>query len=114
MPFALLSSATASSAKCNCSRPSWATGPVNGPSIAIDVEHFFDEVALAAFVVLALLELLELLLPQAATSSAISTAADRIIRNLIACDSSSGVVNCRPGRRAFRRGNTPRPETQPA
>src|ERR1700760_3252539 len=36
VPLASLSSLTASWAKCSCSRPTWATGPVNGPSMAID------------------------------------------------------------------------------
>src|SRR5215469_37443 len=44
--FAALSMDTASSAKCSCSWPSTATGPVSGPSMPIDVAH----VAAAAFV----------------------------------------------------------------
>src|SRR5215469_14383836 len=44
--LAALSIDSASSAKCNCSWPSTATGPVSGPSMPIDVAH----VEVAAFV----------------------------------------------------------------
>jgi len=74
--FAALSLATASSAKCYCSSPSAATGPVNGPSIAM----FAVQLPLLAEVeaepdALVLVVLLLLLLPQPTTTSVESSSA---------------------------------------
>src|ERR1035438_6151217 len=103
--FAALSSATANCAKCNCSSPTWATGPVNGPSIAIEATHLPPELPLAAALVLALalalaLLLLLLLLPQPAATSAVSATAAIETRNFIGMASSSGDpfrLSTRPG-----------------
>src|ERR1700759_517681 len=81
VPLAWLSILTASCAKCSCSRPTWATGPVNGPSMAIAAlqllpdEPLDDELAAAAALDAPdeLLELREL--PQPAATSAVSAAA---------------------------------------
>src|SRR5579875_617303 len=90
MPSDLLSLATASSAKCSCSSPSWATGPVNGPSIAIVALQLLPdppaalELALAAALALELAELLDdELLPQPAATSAVSAAAANVSRTFI-------------------------------
>src|ERR1700722_13253036 len=92
IPSDLLSLATASCAKCSCSRPTSATGPVNGPSIAIEALQGFVDAALAlerelgrpplAALALALLLLL-LLLPQPVAISAVSATATRIRRTFI-------------------------------
>src|ERR1700733_3604144 len=82
--FAALSLATANCAKCNCSRPTCATGPVNGPSIAIEAGHDFELPLLAAAVVelpLLLLELvLLLLLPQPPAINAVRAKAAKPMR----------------------------------
>src|SRR5215469_7953267 len=65
--LAALSMDAASSAKCSCSWPSTATGPVSGPSMPIDVAH----VAAAAFV-------LDPELPHPASTSAPSAVAAMI------------------------------------
>src|SRR5580700_1700886 len=80
--LAALSVATASSAKCSCSVPSGATGPVIGPSNPTDATHDFvlaDPLLLA----LLLLLLLLLLLPQPATASEPTAAAARTRRPFI-------------------------------
>src|ERR1700729_1616006 len=74
--LAALSSATASCAKCSCSRPTCATGPVSGPSIAIGAVHDFElpllEAAAVLEVALLVVVLLLLLLPQPAATSAVT------------------------------------------
>src|ERR1700760_992016 len=94
VPFALLSSATANCAKCNCSRPTCATGPVNGPSIAIVALQLLPEPELdaeaAALEPPPQLELLLLLLPHPAATSAVSATAASVSRTFITL-SSSGV-----------------------
>src|SRR5580700_575956 len=68
--LAALSIDTASSAKCNCSVPSGATGPVIGPSNPIDATHALVLVLDPPPAAAALLELLLLLLLlQPATTS---------------------------------------------
>src|SRR5271169_1189980 len=84
VPLAALSIATASSAKCSCSVPSGATGPVIGPSNPTDATHDFvlaDPPAAAALLLL-LLPLLLLLL-QPATASEPTAAAARTRRPFI-------------------------------
>src|ERR1039457_6136829 len=91
VPLAALSCEIASSAKCNCSAPSIATGPVIGPSKPTETAHLPPELPPAAAVELALaLALLLLLLPQPAATSAISASAAIEIRNFIGMASSSG------------------------
>src|SRR5580700_7187795 len=80
--LAALSVATASSAKCSCSVPSGATGPVIGPSKPTDATH---ALVLALdppppAVLLLLLVLLLVLLPQPATASEPTAAAARTRR----------------------------------
>src|SRR5450755_2763692 len=87
----------ASWAKCNCSRPSCATGPVNGPSIAIDVAHLPPLDPLLATAVVLLLQLagaaallLLLLRPQPAATSSVSATAAIVMRTFMGVASSSG------------------------
>ncbi len=92
VPLALLSSGTASCAKCSCSRPTCATGPVNGPSIAIDALQLLvaaaDDVPAAAAeleVAAGALLLLLLELPQPTATSAVSAAATNVKRTFMVC-----------------------------
>src|ERR1700744_1750168 len=93
VPLALLSICTASCAKCSCSRPTCATGPVNGPSMAIDALQLLpaeaDDVPAAAaeleVAAGALLLLLLLELPQPTATSAVSAAATNVKRTFMAC-----------------------------
>src|SRR6516164_9760524 len=71
--LARLSDVSASSAKCSCSCPTTAVGPVSGPSMAIVATH--EVVAALALLVLALLVALLLLLQPAATSAPIAVKA---------------------------------------
>src|SRR5437868_15488942 len=114
--LAALSLATASCAKCSWYWPSCATGPVNGPSMAIDAVHFLAPPPLPLDEALAaLLELLELLLPQPAAISPANAAATRNIRPFIAVAPSSGVAaGYRPSQRASRLGSRRRPANRPA
>src|SRR5262252_8138668 len=70
-----LSLSAASCAKCSCSCPRTATGPVSGPSMPTEATH--DLVAPLALVPLLLVPLL-LVLPQPATASAPTAAAATI------------------------------------
>ena len=87
--LAALSIDTASSAKCSCSVPSGATGPVIGPSNPIDATH--DFVLADALPLLALLLALLLLLLQPATASEPSAAATRTRRPFTGYASISGM-----------------------
>src|SRR5215472_11965710 len=89
--LARLSMASASCAKCSCSWPSVATGPVSGPSMPIDATH--DLVVVPVPPVEELVELLPLL-PQPATASAPSAAAAMITRLLIVTASNSHELHC--------------------
>ena len=64
--------------------PSCATGPVNGPSIAIDAVHFLLAAALDHALAALLVVLLLLLLPQPAAISPASAIAAKTIRPFIA------------------------------
>src|SRR5215472_2814704 len=90
--LAELSMASASSAKCSCSWPSVATGPVSGPSMPIEATH--DLVVVPVPPVAELFELLLPLLPQPATASAPSAAAAMITRLLIVTASNSHELHC--------------------
>src|ERR1700759_1235803 len=89
VPLAWLSILTASWAKCSCSRPTGATGPGKGPSMAIAALQVLldepdDEPAAAAELEPELLLLL-LELSQPAATSAVSAAATNVTRTLMAC-----------------------------
>src|ERR1700722_4463225 len=81
--LAALSIDTASSAKCNCSVPSGATGPVIGPSNPIAAVHDLVLALLGPPPAPPLLELLRLLLLQPATTSEPTAAATRTRRPFI-------------------------------
>ena len=93
--LAALSIATASSAKCSCSVPSGATGPVIGASIPIDATHVLA--AADALVVPPLAAvLLLLLLLQPATASEPTAAAARTRRPFMGYASiSRNISRCR-------------------
>src|SRR5437660_6533564 len=93
VPLAWLSVATASWAKCSCSRPTWATGPVNGPSMAMVALQLLPEPEddAAALELPAALLLLLLDEPQPTATSAVSAAAISVRRTFIASNSSLGV-----------------------
>src|ERR1700689_2663824 len=77
--LAAFSIATASSAKCNCSSPRLATGPVIGPSKPIDAVHVVV-LALDPLPAAAVLLVLLVLLLQPATASEPTAAAARTRR----------------------------------
>src|ERR1700722_10655916 len=118
VPFALLSSCTASCAKCSCSRPTWATGPVNGPSIAMvalqpPLALELDAAATALELPLELLLLL-LLLPQPAAISAVSATPARVRRTFIGFTPPLECGAECPRMQGFRPGKTPPPAILPA
>src|ERR1700746_2673272 len=83
--------ATASCAKCSCSVPSDATGPVIGPSNPIDVTHALVLADAPALLALLLELLLLLLLLQPAASRVPTAAATRTRRPFIGHASISGM-----------------------
>src|SRR5580700_10365930 len=93
--LAALSMDTASSAKCSCSVPSGATGPVIGASIPIEAVHVLVLLLLDPPPAAAVLELLLLLLllPQPATTSEPTAAATRTRRPFIGYASISRVIS---------------------
>jgi hypothetical protein len=97
VPFAALSSLTASFANASCSPPIGAAGPVIGSDVPTDALHDFVPPPVEADVLPELLELLELfellllLLPQATTNRAVSVIRAAVKRLLTSMSSSSGI-----------------------